>query len=114
MTTKTIAAIATPAGQGGIAIIRLSGQSAYAIALGLSHRTSLTERYAHFAKIYDDQERVLDEVLLLYFKAPHSFTGEDVVEIQGHGGVLANLVLARCLELGATQAQAGEFSYRAF
>lgn len=114
MTNKTIAAIATATGQGGIAIIRLSGQSAYAIALALSRRSSLTVRYAHFVKLYDSKGEVLDEAVLLYFKAPHSFTGEDVVEIQGHGGILSALVLARCLELGATQAQAGEFSYRAF
>ena len=111
----TIAAIATPIGQGGVGIVRLSGDKAYDIGCALTRRQTLTARHAHFARVYDGAGAVLDEVVVLYFKAPHSFTGEDVVEIQGHGGVvLMNLLLARCFELGARQATAGEFSYRAF
>ncbi len=111
----TIAAIATPLGFGGVGIVRLSGDKAYQIGLDLSQKTSLTPRYAHFTKVYDKDSLVIDEVVMIYFKAPQSFTGEDVVEIQGHGGVvLLNLILARCFELGARQASAGEFSYRAF
>lgn len=114
-TTKTIAAIATATGQGGVAVVRVSGSKAYAIGQALTHRSKLRERYAHFAKIYDNNGQMIDEAVVLYFKAPHSFTGEDVLEIQGHGGnILPNLILARCFELGAVQASAGEFSYRAF
>lgn len=114
-TTKTIAAIATASGQGGVAIVRVSGSKAYAIGRALTHRPDLSERYAHFVKIYDGDGQMIDEAVVLYFKAPHSFTGEDVLEIQGHGGnILPNLILARCFELGAVQASAGEFSYRAF
>lgn len=113
--TTTIAAIATASGQGGVGIVRLSGKGSYAIGCAISKRQSLTPRYAHLVKLYDDKDEVLDEAVLIYFKAPHSFTGEDVVELQGHGGsVLLNLVLARCFELGARQATAGEFSFRAF
>lgn len=111
----TIAAIATALGQGGVGIVRLSGERAYALGLALTKKDSLRPRYAHFSPIYDKDGTVLDEAVVLYFKAPHSFTGEDVVEIQGHGGtVLLNLILARCFELGAKQATSGEFSYRAF
>lgn len=115
MTTSTITAIATPMGTGGVAIVRLSGSKAYSIGLTLTKRRVLKPRYAHFCKIYDKDSVVIDEALVLYFKAPHSFTGEDVLEIHGHGGmVLPNLILARTLELGAVHAHAGQFSYRAF
>lgn len=113
--TKTIAAIATPIGTGGVGIIRISGSQAYAIGLLLTQKKHLKPRYAHFCKLYDADGSVLDEAVILYFKAPHSFTGEDVLEIQGHGGmVLQNMLLARCFALGAVQATAGEFSLRAF
>lgn len=112
---KTIAAIATPVGRGGVGIIRLSGPKAYAIACALTGKDSFTPRLASFCRFYDADKKVLDEGLVLYFKAPHSFTGEDVIELQGHGGViLQNQLLGRVFELGAHQAQAGEFSYRAF
>lgn len=113
--TTTIAAIATPLGQGGVSIIRLSGDKAYQIGCAMTGKDKLVERYAHFAYLYDACGQVIDEAVVIYFKAPHSFTGEDVIEIQGHGGVvLPRLILARCFELGAVQATAGEFSYRAF
>lgn len=112
---KTIAAIATPLGRGGVGIIRLSGPKAYAIACQLTGKESFTPRLASFCRFYDQQNNVLDEGLVLYFKAPYSFTGEDVIELQGHGGmILQNQLLARVFELGAHQAQPGEFSYRAF
>lgn len=112
---KTIAAIATPVGRGGVGIIRLSGPKAYAIACLLTGKESFTPRLASFCRFYDADKKVLDEGLVLYFKAPYSFTGEDVIELQGHGGViLQNQLLSRVFELGAHQAQAGEFSYRAF
>lgn len=123
MTTKTsasaqqptIAAIASPIGQGGVGVIRLSGRTAYAIGCAMSGQSALTPRHAHFAKFKNSAGQIIDEGIIIYFKAPHSFTGEDVVELQGHGGmVLQNLLLSVCFELGARQATAGEFSMRAF
>lgn len=123
MTTKTsasaqqptIAAIASPIGQGGVGVIRLSGRTAYAIGCAISGQSALTPRHAHFAKFKNSAGQIIDEGIIIYFKAPHSFTGEDVVELQGHGGmVLQNLLLSVCFELGARQATAGEFSMRAF
>ena len=123
MTTKTsasaqqptIAAIASPIGQGGVGVIRLSGRTAYAIGCAMSGQSALTPRHAHFAKFKNSAGQIIDEGIIIYFKAPHSFTGEDVVELQGHGGmVLQNLLLSVCFELGARQAMAGEFSMRAF
>lgn len=112
----TIVAIASAIGRAGVGVIRLSGANSHAIAQQLTHRSKpFGLRYAHFCRFYDKDGVVLDEGLLLYFKAPNSFTGEDVVEIHGHGGViLQQQLLARCYELGARQAHAGEFSARAF
>ncbi|STY90680.1 tRNA uridine-5-carboxymethylaminomethyl(34) synthesis GTPase MnmE [Moraxella bovis] len=111
----TIVAIASPIGKGGVGVIRLSGRTAHTIGCAVSGKSALTPRHAHFAKFKDNQGSVIDEGVIIYFNAPHSFTGEDVVELQGHGGmVLQNLLLARCFELGARQAAAGEFSLRAF
>jgi tRNA modification GTPase len=113
--TTTIAAIATPNGRGGVGVIRLSGPKAFAIAEQLTQKKSPPLRMAGFRRFLDHQQRTLDEGLLLCFAAPHSFTGEDVVEIQGHGGpVILNTLLARVLQLGAQAAKAGEFSLRAF
>lgn len=110
----TIAAIATPIGQGGVGIIRLSGKDAYQIGCAITKRQSLSPRVTHFGSFFGS-DGVIDEGVIIYFKAPHSFTGEDVVELQGHGGmILQNMLLARLFELGARQATAGEFSYRAF
>ena len=115
LSTPTIAAIATPLGRGGVGIIRLSGSKAYSIACALTRKSEFTPRLASFCRFYQADGTVIDEGLVLYFKAPHSFTGEDVIELQGHGGIiLQNQLLARVLELGAKQASAGEFSYRAF
>ena len=111
----TIAAIATPQGRGGVGIIRLSGARAYDIACQLTRKKSFTPRLVSFCRFYQADGSVVDEGLVLYFKAPHSFTGEDVIELQGHGGtILQSLLLTRVFELGARQANAGEFSYRAF
>lgn len=114
--TSTIAAIATPIGRGGVGVIRLSGSQAYTIAMQLTKREKkLSPRYAHFCRFYDGDGSLIDEGLVLYFPAPHSFTGEDVIELQGHGGmILQQQLLSRCFELGAKQAAAGEFSARAF
>lgn len=111
----TIAAIASPIGQGGVGVIRLSGRHAYQIGCQITHKSRLIPRHAHFSKFFTQQGELIDEGVVIYFQAPNSFTGEDVVELQGHGGmVLQNMLLARCFELGARQATAGEFSLRAF
>lgn len=111
----TIAAIATAPGLGGIGVVRLSGPDALAIGLKLSGRASLMPRYAHYGRLRDGAGDTLDEGLVIYFPGPHSFTGEDVVELQGHGGpVVLAALLERCLEIGARQANPGEFSQRAF
>ncbi len=113
-TTDTIAAIATPPGSGSVGIVRLSGAAARTIGEQIAG-VSATPRHAHYEVFRDAQGRAIDEGLLLYFVAPHSFTGEDVVELQGHGGpVVMNLLLKRCMELGARAARPGEFSERAF
>ena len=110
---ETIAAVATAHGVGSISIIRLSGADALSLALKLTKITSLVPRYATLTKIYADGE-LIDEALLIYFKAPHSFTGEDVVEFQLHGGLaVANLILGELIKNGARLARAGEFSKRA-
>jgi len=116
--TDTIAAIATPSGKGGVGIIRLSGPDALAISKKI-HFTDLKIRYAHFCNFYqnnkEDKENLLDEGIVLYFKGPHSFTGEDVVELQGHGGpVILDALLNECVRSGARLARPGEFSERAF
>lgn len=110
----TIAAIATAPGAGGIGIVRLSGTGARQIAQTLC-ALELQPRHAHYAMLCDAADALIDSGLVLWFAAPHSFTGEDVVELQIHGApvVLARL-LARCIELGARHARAGEFSERAF
>ena len=111
----TIAAIATPLGRGGVGVIRLSGTRAYSIACTLTGKSKFKPRMASFCRFYQADGTVIDEGLVLYFKGPNSFTGEDVIELQGHGGmILQNQLLARVFKLGAKQASAGEFSYRAF
>ena len=113
--TTTIAAIATPPGRGGVGVIRLSGPKAYAIAQLLTQKDHPKARFAGFRQFFDEHGEVMDEGLAICFPNPHSFTGEDVVELQGHGGpIIQNTLLARLLVLGATAAKAGEFSMRAF
>ena len=111
----TIVAISTASGYGGIGIVRISGSMAKDIALTMSHRNNLKPRYAHFSAFFAEDGKVIDEGLVLWFPAPSSFTGENTVEIQGHGGpIVLNRILKRCLQMGARQAHAGEFSKRAF
>lgn len=111
----TIAAIATPPGRGGVGVIRLSGPKAYDIAQKLTQKNLPEARLAGFRKFYDADGSIMDEGIVLCFPNPHSFTGEDVVELQGHGGpVIQNALLGRLFELGAIAAKAGEFSMRAF
>lgn len=110
----TIAAIATPPGRGGVGIIRISGPKAGEIAAAVLGRCP-APRQAAYLPFRDADLSVLDEGIALYFPAPHSFTGEDVLELQGHGGpVVLDLLLARVLALGGRLAEPGEFSRRAF
>lgn len=110
----TIAAIATPPGTGGIGILRLSGPDALAIGEAISS-SKIRPGKIQFRRFLDADDEVLDHGICLYFKAPHSFSGEDCVEIQAHGGpILLDMLLQRLCELGARLARPGEFSERAF
>ena len=110
----TIAAIATAAGAGGVGVVRVSGVRVREIAETICN-TTLKPRYAHYARFHDERGEVIDDGIALYFKAPASYTGEDVVELQAHGSpAVLQLLLARCCALGARMARAGEFSERAF
>ena len=112
--TETIAAIATPAGRGGIGIVRISGPKVPAIAAELVGSLPKPRR-AEFRTFRDGEGEAIDAGLTLYFAAPASFTGEDVLELHAHGGrVVLDLLLQRALALGARLARPGEFSERAF
>ena len=109
-----IAAIATPHGQGGIGVVRLSGHDLSLLAQILLGKVPVPRR-ATYASFLDAQGQVMDQGIALFFPAPHSYTGEDILELQGHGGTaILQLVLQRCLEIGARLAQPGEFTQRAF
>ncbi|RRV16550.1 tRNA uridine-5-carboxymethylaminomethyl(34) synthesis GTPase MnmE [Pseudomonas saudiphocaensis] len=111
---ETIAAVATAPGRGGIGVVRVSGPRAKALAITLTGREPVA-RHAHYGPFHADDGEVIDEGLMLFFPGPHSFTGEDVLELQGHGGpVVMDMLLRRCVELGARLARPGEFSERAF
>jgi tRNA modification GTPase len=110
----TIAAIATAPGRGGVGVIRISGSNLLPFAFALTGKTP-RPRYATLADFKAGDGSTIDTGLLLYFPNPQSFTGEDVLELQGHGGpVVMQMLLARCLDLGARLAEPGEFSRRAF
>ncbi len=112
--TDTIAALATPVGRGGVGIVRVSGPDVRRIAAAILGDCP-APRHARYQPFLDAEGQPLDEGIALYFAAPHSFTGEDVLELQGHGGpILMDMLLSRCLELGARPARPGEFSERAF
>ncbi len=115
MENDTIVAVATANGIGSIAIIRLSGDNALAIAKKLSKKENFQNRHATLSNIYNAQSELIDESIVIYFQGPHSFTAEDVVEIQCHGGyIVAQSILKAALHAGARLANAGEFSKRAF
>ncbi|MDM7857530.1 tRNA uridine-5-carboxymethylaminomethyl(34) synthesis GTPase MnmE [Thiopseudomonas acetoxidans] len=110
----TIAAIATAQGRGGVGIVRVSGSLAAHIAQQIL-AVEPKPRYAHYGAFYAEDQQALDQGIALFFKGPHSFTGEDILELQGHGGpVILDMLLQRCVELGARLARPGEFSERAF
>ncbi|MEJ2761696.1 MAG: tRNA uridine-5-carboxymethylaminomethyl(34) synthesis GTPase MnmE, partial [Gammaproteobacteria bacterium] len=112
--TDTIAAVATAGGRGGIGIVRISGPLAAPICREMTGRDPEPQR-ARLAAFRDAEGRVLDRGIALYFKKPASYTGEDVLELHGHGGrTLPALLLQRVVELGARHASPGEFTQRAF
>ncbi|EHY9445551.1 tRNA uridine-5-carboxymethylaminomethyl(34) synthesis GTPase MnmE [Campylobacter jejuni] len=112
--SDTIAAIATAHGVGSISIVRLSGERALEFALKLSHKTKLIPRHATFTKLFNQNNEIIDEAIMIYFKTPYSFTGEDIVEFQTHGGFsVSEVLLEELVSLGARLALAGEFSKRA-
>jgi len=110
----TIAAVATAQGRGGVGVIRVSGGDIEALTLGILGKLP-EARSAVYSKFLDSNGDILDQGISLYFPAPHSYTGEHVLELQGHGGpAVLQLLLQRCLDLGARLAQPGEFTRRAF
>lgn len=110
----TVAAIATAQGRGGIGVVRLSGPKSAEIARAILGKSPI-DRHAHYTIFPDESGLAIDQGILLYFKAPHSYTGEDVLELQGHGGTaVLQLILQRCITLGARLAQPGEFTRRAY
>lgn len=112
--TDTIAAVATPAGHGGIGVIRISGPTARKILFELTHK-EITHKEIQFTSFFNHKQQILDQGLALYFHGPQSFTGEDVVEIHGHGGaVVLQSLLSEIIDQGARLAKPGEFSERAF
>ncbi len=111
----TIAAIATAPGRGGVGVIRLSGKDLLPLAQLITGGKTPKARVALYSDFLSEEGEPIDNGLLLYFAAPASFTGEDVIELQGHGGpVVMNMLLERCIALGARMAEPGEFTKRAF
>ena len=115
---ETIAAIATPFGEGGIGIIRMSGEESLKIVKDIFVPASgkpLTNRMLTYGHVYDDEKNVIDEVMAVFMKAPKTYTREDVVEINCHGGVVpVQKILSLILSKGARLAEPGEFTKRAF
>lgn len=112
--TDTIAAIATAPGRGGIGVVRVSGADLTGLICGIVSKP-VDPRKATFRSFKDEQGNIIDQGIVLYFPAPNSYTGEQTLELQGHGGsAVLQLVLQRCLELGARIARPGEFTERAF
>jgi len=113
--SDTIVAIATSFGTGSIAIVRVSGKKSSEIAKKLSKRELFKPRYATLSNLYDKNDELIDRAIIIYFKSPNSFTGEDIVEFQCHGGIIvAKRILDVVLHYGARMAEPGEFSKRAF
>lgn len=117
--SSPIAAIATAPGRGGIGVVRISGKNIASVMEAVCGTSSLQPRHASYLPFRNEDGSAIDQGIALYFKAPHSYTGEDVLELQGHGGpVVMQMLLARCLEagkdIGLRLAQPGEFTHRAF
>ena len=114
-TPSTICAIATAPGRGGVGVVRVSGRDLLPFAQAISGGKTPRPRYATYTDFYAADGSAIDNGLLLYFPGPNSFTGEDVIELQGHGGpVVMKMLVSRCLQLGARLAEPGEFTKRAF
>ena len=112
--TDIIAAIATPPGRGGIGVVRVSGKNLQSLAQRIIGYVPQA-RHASLSKFLDKNGCAIDQGIVLYFPSPHSYTGEDVLELQGHGGpAVMNLLLSCCISAGARLAQPGEFTLRAF
>jgi tRNA modification GTPase len=110
----TIAAIATASGAGGIGVVRVSGPLSQQIATQILEHCH-APRYAAYLPFYDNNQHLIDRGIAIYYQQPHSYTGEDVLELQAHGGTaVMQMLLARCIELGARQAEPGEFTRRAY
>ena len=110
----TIVAPASAYGLGAISIVRLSGELSYELGLRLSKKKILKPRFATFTRLFKDNDDFIDEAILIYFKAPYSFTGEDILEFQIHGGVTSSQILINeILKHGIRLANPGEFSKRA-
>lgn len=110
----TIAAIATAQGRGGVGVVRISGRVITPIAMAVLGKLPLA-RHATYTAFLDEGGGVIDQGIALYFPAPHSYTGEEVLELQGHGGLaVLHLLLQRCLNLGVRLAEPGEFTRRAY
>jgi len=113
--SNTIVAIATASGISSISIIRVSGALSLTLAKIISHKDDIHPRHAHLTSLYNKDNDLIDHAILIYFKNPHSFTGEDIVEFQCHGGmIVAQEILETLLAHGAVLAEPGEFSKRAF
>ncbi|HYD59660.1 MAG TPA: tRNA uridine-5-carboxymethylaminomethyl(34) synthesis GTPase MnmE [Noviherbaspirillum sp.] len=117
--SSPIAAIATAPGRGGIGVVRVSGKNIAPVMQAVCGTSELKPRYATYLPFQNADGSAIDQGIAIYFKAPHSYTGEDVLELQGHGGpVVMQMLLARCLEagkdIGLRVAQPGEFTHRAF
>jgi len=116
----TIAAIATPIGEGGVSVIRLSGPNTFKIISKIfkprhNRLQDFHTHTIHVGHIANDDEEVIDQVLVSVFKEPHSYTGEDVAEISSHGGfVVTRLILDLIIQKGVRHAEPGEFTKRAF
>lgn len=114
-TLGNIVAIASGSGYAGVGVIRISGHDLAALIYGLTHKHELKPRYAHYLNFFDHENQVIDSGLALFFRGPNSFTGEDVLEIQGHGSpVVLNMLVKECLRLGSRLAEPGEFTKRAY
>lgn len=112
--TDTICAIATAPGRGGVGIVRISGPDAHSISKEITSKT-LQPRLATFVELKSADDEVIDSGIALYFESPNSFTGENTIELQGHGGIhVLRSVLGRVIECGARLARPGEFTERAF
>ena len=96
---NTIAAIATAHGVSSISIIRVSGEAALEIAHKISHLENITPRYAHLTSLYNYNNTLIDHAIMIYFAAPHSFTGEEIVEFQCHGGIAISNIILKSLKL---------------